>query len=143
MEELLATETDYIKDLDTCINVYLKSYRMKMNLPSTPEAIQNKEREIFGNVEAVFEFHSRDFLKQLRCCQSNPEDVALSFMLHTTNLKELYTVYCLNKAENGDVVNSAEANALFNVSPLLLCMPPSRRSAWSTDCRTVWTSTRC
>jgi hypothetical protein len=51
MRELLATERDYINDLQKCVDVYLRAYRMSEH--SAPPSIQCKEKELFGNLVSI------------------------------------------------------------------------------------------
>lgn len=56
MKELLKSERDYVADLETCFNVYIKTYRASTS--SLPGSLKGKEKEIFGNIEALKDFHS-------------------------------------------------------------------------------------
>lgn len=54
--ELIKSEKDYIEDMRNCICYYLSAYRDAGN--SVPAAIRNKEKELFGNIEQLYKFHS-------------------------------------------------------------------------------------
>lgn len=77
MAELLQTERTYVKDLETCIKVFLNEMKSNSNLP--PQ-IQNKEDVIFGNMEEIYDFHNRIFLKELEKYETMPEDVGHCFV---------------------------------------------------------------
>ncbi|CAD5209163.1 unnamed protein product [Bursaphelenchus xylophilus] len=110
-KELLNSEADYISDLGKCIDCYLKSYRLN---EMSSSSLRQKEKEIFGNIEEIYRFHQEEFLDKLKEYEGNPEDVGCCFIHYMVNLKELYTEYCLNKAENGSILDSPEAMNLFN-----------------------------
>lgn len=77
MAELLQTERTYVKDLETCIKVFLNE--MKVN-SSVPAQILNKDDVIFGNMEEIYDFHNRIFLKELEKYETMPEDVGHCFV---------------------------------------------------------------
>lgn len=54
--ELIKSEKDYIDDLNRCICYYLAAYRKASN--TVPLSLRNKEKEIFGNIEQLYRFHS-------------------------------------------------------------------------------------
>uniref|UniRef100_A0A915CLZ6 Uncharacterized protein n=1 Tax=Ditylenchus dipsaci TaxID=166011 RepID=A0A915CLZ6_9BILA len=112
MRELLTSEKDYIDHLRTCIDVYLRSYRMAGS--SCPSSLRNKEVEIFGNIEQLYDFHSGTFLKELMSYEKNPEDVGYCFIQWMEQLKELYADYCLNKDENNHIICLPEAIKMFS-----------------------------
>lgn len=56
LEELIETEKDYVRDLGLIVDGYMKVMR-KEEL-TVPENLKNgKERIIFGNIEAIYEWH--------------------------------------------------------------------------------------
>lgn len=77
MAELLQTERTYVKDLDTCIKVFLEEQKLHNNVPS---GIQGKESIIFGNIEDIRDFHRDVFLKELEKYETMPEDVGHCFV---------------------------------------------------------------
>ncbi|CAD5206407.1 unnamed protein product [Bursaphelenchus okinawaensis] len=109
-KELLDSEADYISDLGKCINCYLKSYRLS---ESTSPVLRQKTYEIFGNIEAIYEFHQQEFLGKLKEYETHPDDVGCCFIHYMDNLKELYTEYCLNKYENDSILETEEAKTMF------------------------------
>lgn len=56
MAELLGTERTYVKDLQICIESYL--YEFRRNEAYLPIGIAGKERNIFGNIEEIYNFHN-------------------------------------------------------------------------------------
>lgn len=77
MSELLQTERSYVKDLNVCIQYYLREMQ---NNPNVPAAIKGKERVIFGNIEEIYEFHKEVFVKELEKYETIPEDVGHCFV---------------------------------------------------------------
>lgn len=77
MAELLQTERTYVKDLETCIKIFLNEMKANSNIP--PQ-IQNKDDVIFGNMEEIYDFHNRIFLKELEKYETMPEDVGHCFV---------------------------------------------------------------
>lgn len=78
MAELLQTERTYVKDLDTCIKVFLEEMRCGADV--APQSLHGKERIIFGNVEDIRNFHRDVFLKELEKYETMPEDVGHCFV---------------------------------------------------------------
>lgn len=113
MRELLATERDYIKDLEKCIEVYLKAYRMSEH--SAPASIQNKEKELFANLEDLHQFHAEQFLDALKSYEQNPEFIYSCFCTYMEKLKDLYTEYILNSEENNSLIVGLESQQHFEV----------------------------
>ncbi|XP_073973142.1 trio Rho guanine nucleotide exchange factor isoform X3 [Rhodnius prolixus] len=103
MAELLQTERTYVKDLDTCIKVFLEEMRCGADV--APQSLHGKERIIFGNVEDIRNFHRDVFLKELEKYETMPEDVGHCFV--TWALKfDMYVEYCKNKPESNSVLVS-------------------------------------
>lgn len=57
MRELMQTERDYVNDLKRCVDIYLNEYQCSGSM--CPQVLRNKECEIFGNLKALYEFHSK------------------------------------------------------------------------------------
>uniref|UniRef100_A0A914I119 Triple functional domain protein n=1 Tax=Globodera rostochiensis TaxID=31243 RepID=A0A914I119_GLORO len=112
MKELLKSEKDYIEDLRRCVDIYLYGYRTSGSM--CPMAIRGKEREIFGNIEELYQFHCSVFLGELVAYAMNPEDVGYCFIEWMEKLKELYADYCLNKEENNYLICLPETIKMFN-----------------------------
>ncbi|CAD5223768.1 unnamed protein product [Bursaphelenchus okinawaensis] len=88
-KDLLDSEFDYIADLGKCVDYYLKSYRLEVS--------PQKTYDVFGNIEAIYEFHQKEVLPQLTEYEKHPEDVGACFSQFKNKLMELYSEYCLNK----------------------------------------------
>ena len=55
LKELCDTEKDYIDDLGLIVNNYISS--LQEGTVVMPEALQDKYRVVFGNLEQIYEWH--------------------------------------------------------------------------------------
>lgn len=76
MAEVRQTEKTYVQNLDDCIKLYLN----EMKSPALPEALKGKETTIFGNLPALFAFHSDIFLKALEKEGTTVEGIGKCFI---------------------------------------------------------------
>ncbi|KAF6201860.1 hypothetical protein GE061_004256, partial [Apolygus lucorum] len=102
MAELLQTERTYVKDLETCIHVFLEEMRDDNDVPTS---IAGKERVIFGNIEQIRDFHRDVFIKELEKYETMPEDVGHCFVTWAQKF-DMYVEYCKNKPESNSVLVS-------------------------------------
>ncbi|KAK6627027.1 hypothetical protein RUM44_009504 [Polyplax serrata] len=100
MAELLQTERTYVKDLETCIKVFLNEMRAS---PSLPIHLHNKTDVVFGNMEEIYEFHSGIFLKELEKYETMPEDVGHCFVTWAQKF-DMYVKYCKNKPDSNSIL---------------------------------------
>ncbi|KAL0280126.1 UNVERIFIED_CONTAM: hypothetical protein PYX00_001517 [Menopon gallinae] len=100
MAELLQTERTYVKDLETCIKVFLNEMKVNSNVPAQ---IQNKDDVIFGNMEEIYDFHNRIFLKELEKYETMPEDVGHCFVTWAQKF-DMYVKYCKNKPDSNSIL---------------------------------------
>lgn len=57
LEELVNTERDYVRDLGLVVDGYLELLRSESEF-TVPEDLKNgKDKIIFGNIEAIYEWH--------------------------------------------------------------------------------------
>lgn len=108
MTELLQTERSYVKDLQTCIQFYLKELRN-----SKESQIKPKEKIIFGNIEDIYEFHKEVFVKELEKYETMPEDVGHCFVTWAHKF-DMYVNYCKNKPESTSVLMQAGFGSFFD-----------------------------
>lgn len=59
MAELLQTERTYVKDLEVCLTTYLNDFRSQRQSGHLPKGLHDKESLLFGNIEAIYEFHKK------------------------------------------------------------------------------------
>ncbi|XP_076464280.1 kalirin-like [Babylonia areolata] len=97
MAELLQTERTYVKDLENCINTYMKSMTEPAN--NVPNGIYGKEKVLFGNMDEIYEFHKDVFLKELEKYETIPEDVGHCFVTWAEKFS-IYVKYCKNKPDS-------------------------------------------
>ncbi|XP_067100753.1 dynamin-binding protein isoform X2 [Osmerus mordax] len=84
VEELLQTETDYIKDLQMCVQEIIHPLQRKQ--------VQNVDFEgLFGNINSVIDL-SRRLLKNLQ----DTDSIGKVFLDSKTELEEVYKIYCQN-----------------------------------------------
>lgn len=100
MAELLQTERSYVKDLETCIKVFLNEFRSGIGVPGS---IANKEAIIFGNIEEIYKFHNEIFLRELEKYETMAEDVGHCFVTWATKF-EMYVFYCQNKPLSNNTI---------------------------------------
>ncbi|XP_055630894.1 triple functional domain protein [Toxorhynchites rutilus septentrionalis] len=98
MAELLQTERTYVKDLETCINVFVNELKSGVNVPPS---LLGKEHILFSNVEDIFQFHDKIFLRELEKYETMPEDVGHCFVTWAAKF-DMYVHYCQNKPQSND-----------------------------------------
>ena len=108
--------------------------------PKLPEALKDgKHKIIFGNIEAIFEFHRDHFLLELERCLDEPGRLGPLFKRYERRLN-MYVVYCQNKPRSEAVV-SEYLDTYFEVSPsvpsvpLSLARPPLHRRGIASPAR--------
>lgn len=83
--------------------------------PSLPEALKDgKHKIIFGNIEAIYEFHRDHFLVELERCLDEPQRLGPLFKRYERRLN-MYVVYCQNKPRSEAIV-SEYLDSYFEVS---------------------------
>ncbi|KAL2310578.1 hypothetical protein Nmel_002237, partial [Mimus melanotis] len=96
MNELIETERAYVEEL-LCV---LEGYAAEMDSPLmahliSPE-LQNKKDILFGNMEEIYHFHNRIFLRELETYIEYPELVGRCFLDQMEDF-QIYEKYCQNK----------------------------------------------
>uniref|UniRef100_A0A8B9J1Z7 MCF.2 cell line derived transforming sequence like n=1 Tax=Amazona collaria TaxID=241587 RepID=A0A8B9J1Z7_9PSIT len=96
MNELIETERVYVEEL-LCV---LEGYAAEMDNPLmahliSPE-LQNKKDILFGNMEEIYHFHNRIFLRELENYVEYPELVGRCFLDQMEDF-QIYEKYCQNK----------------------------------------------
>ncbi|KAM3913454.1 dynamin-binding protein isoform 1-T1 [Leptodactylus fuscus] len=109
IEELLQTERDYLRDLETCVEHIM--------LPLQATELLNVDFEVlFGNIHSVINV-TKKFLGALENCDS----VGLIFLEHRIELESVYKEYCQNHEETLALLEAYEKNEPFQKS-LQKCM---------------------
>ncbi|XP_051762013.1 guanine nucleotide exchange factor DBS isoform X5 [Ctenopharyngodon idella] len=112
MNELLETERAYVEEL-MCV---LQGYAAEMDNPSMatliPAALQNKKDVLFGNMQEIYNFHKRIFLKELETYTDCPELVGRCFLNWMREL-QIYEKYCHNKPRSESLWRQCSDCAFF------------------------------
>ncbi|XP_048349052.1 guanine nucleotide exchange factor DBS isoform X6 [Sphaerodactylus townsendi] len=96
INELIETERVYVEEL-LCV---LEGYAAEMDNPLMAHLIspglQNKKDVLFGNMEEIYHFHNRIFLRELENYIEYPELVGRCFLERMEDF-QVYEKYCQNK----------------------------------------------
>uniref|UniRef100_A0A131YF12 Triple functional domain protein n=1 Tax=Rhipicephalus appendiculatus TaxID=34631 RepID=A0A131YF12_RHIAP len=103
LKELVDTEKQYVTDLGYVVEGYIAV--MQSGEVPMPEDLKNgKDKIIFGNIEAIYEWHRDLFLAELEKCLEEPERLGLLFRRYERRLN-MYVVYCQNKPKSEYIVS--------------------------------------
>ncbi|KAI5735919.1 hypothetical protein M8J77_024245 [Diaphorina citri] len=103
--ELVETERDYVRDLALVVEGYLGEMRDPNSTIPMPEDLScGKHKMVFGNIEAIYEWHRDIFLKALERCVEHPEEIGPLFKRYERKLS-MYVVYCQNKPVSEHIVS--------------------------------------
>ncbi|XP_070703420.1 quattro [Pempheris klunzingeri] len=105
MEELLSTETEYVKALG-----YVREhYFPELERPDVPQDLRGQRGSIFGNLEKLHDFHRHHFLNELESCMNEPFRVGRCFLRHRESFA-LYALYSKNKPQSDSLlINHGQA----------------------------------
>ncbi|XP_014207348.1 triple functional domain protein-like [Copidosoma floridanum] len=105
IRELVDTERDYVNDLRQIIEGYMALMRNPATEIPLPEDLKGgKDKMVFGNIEAIYEWHRDCFLKSLEHCLERPEELGPLFKRYERKL-HMYVVYCQNKPVSEYIVS--------------------------------------
>lgn len=105
LSELVSTEELYIQDLAEIVNGYIAELRNpNSDIPLPDELKGGKERMVFGNMEAIYEWHRDYFLKALQKCLKTPSELGPLIKRYERKL-HMYIVYCQNKPVSEHIVS--------------------------------------
>ncbi|XP_030647017.1 guanine nucleotide exchange factor DBS isoform X1 [Chanos chanos] len=96
INELIETERLYVEELQSIIEGYAASLDNAELSHLIPAALENKKDVLFGNLEEIYDFHNRTFLRELENCVEKPELVGTCFLKRKEEL-QVYEKYCQNK----------------------------------------------
>ncbi|XP_064466147.1 triple functional domain protein-like isoform X2 [Ornithodoros turicata] len=103
LKELVDTEQQYVADLGYIVEGYITV--MRSGEIAMPEDLKNgKDKIIFGNIEAIYEWHRDLFMAELEKCLEEPERLGLLFRRYERRLN-MYIVYCQNKPKSEYIVS--------------------------------------
>ncbi|XP_049828356.1 kalirin isoform X4 [Schistocerca gregaria] len=105
IRELVETERDYVRDLEYVTEGYMPLMRNPdCEIPMPEDLRGGKDKMVFGNLEAIYEWHRDFFLKALEKCLSHPEELGPLFKRYERKL-HMYVVYCQNKPVSEYIVS--------------------------------------
>ncbi|XP_060118783.1 kalirin isoform X9 [Heteronotia binoei] len=99
LNELIQTEKDYVKDLGTVVEGFMKRIEEK----GVPEDMKGKDKIVFGNIHQIYDWHKDFFLAELEKCLQEHDQLAQLFIKHERRL-HMYVVYCQNKPKSEYIV---------------------------------------
>ncbi|XP_015261093.1 PREDICTED: kalirin-like, partial [Gekko japonicus] len=99
LNELVQTEKDYVKDLGTVVEGFMKRIEEK----GVPEDMKGKDKIVFGNIHQIYDWHKDFFLAELEKCLQEHDRLAQLFIKHERRL-HMYVVYCQNKPKSEYIV---------------------------------------
>ena len=108
LQELLESELTYVQDLEQCVD-YIKYMREskdkeEADIPMPEDLKAGKDRMVFGNIEAIFEWHRDFFRKNLEKCIKQPLELGQLFKKSERKF-QMYVVYCQNKPKSEFIVS--------------------------------------
>ncbi|XP_045510116.1 triple functional domain protein isoform X2 [Colias croceus] len=109
LRELYETEEVYVSDLRLVCEGYMKHMMDPNADPPIPEGLRDRRlRMIFGNIEAIYEWHRDKFLRELEGCIESPELLGPLFRRFLEKKMFLYEAYCRNKPVSEYIVSEHE-----------------------------------
>ncbi|XP_067300015.1 guanine nucleotide exchange factor DBS isoform X2 [Pseudorasbora parva] len=112
MNELLETERAYVEELMCVLQGYAADMDNPSMAPLIPAALQNKKDVLFGNMQEIYNFHKRIFLKELETYTDCPELVGRCFLDWMREL-QIYEKYCHNKPRSESLWRQCSDCAFF------------------------------
>lgn len=105
MGELIQTEGDYVRSL----NYVIENYIPELLREDIPQALRGQRNVVFGNIEKIYEFHSQQFLRELKICENSPLHVGQIFLRHRAKFS-LYALYNKNKPKSDSLMSEYGRN---------------------------------
>ncbi|XP_073951079.1 trio Rho guanine nucleotide exchange factor isoform X3 [Choristoneura fumiferana] len=106
LRELLETEEVYVADLRLICEGYIRHMQDPNADPPLPEGLRDRRlRMIFGNIEAIYDWHRDKFLLELQACVAEPELLGPLFRRFFEKRMFLYETYCRNKPVSEYIVS--------------------------------------
>ncbi|CAH2036113.1 unnamed protein product, partial [Iphiclides podalirius] len=106
LRELVDTEEIYVSDLRLICDGYVRHMADPAADPPMPEGLRDRRhRMIFGNIEAIYEWHRDKFLCELQACMSKPELLGPLFRRFLEKRMFMYEAYCRNKPVSEYIVS--------------------------------------
>ncbi|XP_045139922.1 guanine nucleotide exchange factor DBS isoform X2 [Echinops telfairi] len=96
MNELLETERAYVEELLCVLEGYAAEMENPLMMHLISASLQKKKDVLFGNMEEIYHFHNRIFLRELENYIDCPELVGRCFLERMEDF-QIYEKYCQNK----------------------------------------------
>ncbi|XP_072264266.1 probable guanine nucleotide exchange factor MCF2L2 [Pyxicephalus adspersus] len=96
INELIETERVYVEELQSILEGYASSLDNPEMNSLIPVVLQNSKDVLFGNLQEIYEFHKRTFLKELEKCTEDTDSLGRCFLKRKEDL-QIYEKYCQNK----------------------------------------------
>ncbi|KAM9317319.1 putative guanine nucleotide exchange factor MCF2L2 [Gastrophryne carolinensis] len=96
INELIETERVYVEELQSILEGYASSWENPEINPLIPVVLQSSKDVLFGNLQEIYEFHKRTFLKELEKCTEDTDSLGRCFLKRKEDL-QMYEKYCQNK----------------------------------------------
>ncbi|XP_077997324.1 muscle M-line assembly protein unc-89-like [Glandiceps talaboti] len=108
LEELLATERQFVKDIQFAVHNHMKA----MDSPTLPSVLQGKKDMIFMNLEEIVDFHSNIFVQELENCNDDAASVGRAFIKWQPKF-EMHVQYCKNKQRSESFLSTPVVKSYF------------------------------
>ncbi|GFY63304.1 triple functional domain protein, partial [Trichonephila inaurata madagascariensis] len=105
--ELLPSQEEEREKALTKRRVQIQGYlnSMRNDEVPVPEDLKNgKDKIVFGNVEAIYEWHRDSFCAEIEKCIEEPQRLGILFRRYERRLN-MYVVYCQNKPKSEYIVS--------------------------------------
>ncbi|XP_044139963.1 guanine nucleotide exchange factor DBS isoform X6 [Bufo gargarizans] len=96
MNELIETERVYVEELLSVLEGYAAEMENPLVMHLLSPVLLNKKDVLFGNMEEIYHFHNRIFLRELENYIDYPELVGRCFLERMEDF-QIYEKYCQNK----------------------------------------------
>ncbi|CAH2223467.1 guanine nucleotide exchange factor DBS isoform X1 [Pelobates cultripes] len=96
MNELIETERVYVEELLSVLEGYASEMENPLVMHLLSPTLHNKKDVLFGNMEEIYHFHNRIFLRELEHYTDYPELVGRCFLQRMEDF-QMYEKYCQNK----------------------------------------------
>ncbi|XP_072268344.1 guanine nucleotide exchange factor DBS isoform X5 [Pyxicephalus adspersus] len=96
MNELIETERVYVEELLSVLEGYAAEMENPLVMHLLSPMLHNKKDVLFGNMEEIYHFHNRIFLRELENYIDSPELVGRCFLERMEDF-QIYEKYCQNK----------------------------------------------
>ncbi|KAM4700290.1 guanine nucleotide exchange factor DBS [Discoglossus pictus] len=112
MNELIETERVYVEELLSVLEGYAAEMENPLAMHLLSPMLQNKKDVLFGNMEEIYHFHNRMFLRELGNYTEYPELVGRCFLERMEDF-QIYEKYCQNKPRSESLWRQCSDAAFF------------------------------